>query len=113
VQLRYQARLLFSISHTCFWPPPDVQSACVRMDRREVEPLPPALAPVYVRLVKIAFSQRRKMMRKLLKAGWPETAIDRAYETAGLDRDVRAERVGREQFIAMTQVLAEGRKPAA
>jgi len=106
VQLHCVPKLLFQIPPTCFWPAPDVQSACVRMDRRLQPLLPLERVPVFVRLVKIGFSQRRKMMRKLLKAAWPEPAIDAAFETVGLSREIRAERVTLEHFITLTQLLA-------
>ena len=52
---------------------------------RRAEPLLAAEhTDLYTRVVRQAFSQRRKMMRKLLKARWPEPALEAAYAAAGL-----------------------------
>ena len=70
LQLRYEPGELFKIPADCFFPAPDVDSACVTLVRRERALLPERHAD-FERLVKLSFSQRRKMMHKLLKAVWP------------------------------------------
>jgi 16S rRNA (adenine1518-N6/adenine1519-N6)-dimethyltransferase len=105
VQLRFEPRGLFKIPPGCFFPPPDVDSACITLAKRERELLPPALRPAYVRLVKRAFSQRRKMMAKLLKQDWPAECVDSALLAVGLSSQVRAEAVSLEQFVRLTEAL--------
>jgi 16S rRNA A1518/A1519 N6-dimethyltransferase RsmA/KsgA/DIM1 with predicted DNA glycosylase/AP lyase activity len=56
-------------------------------------------------IVKRAFSQRRKMMLKLLKADWPEAGLMRAFAEVGLSPQTRAERVSVQQFVALTSLL--------
>jgi 16S rRNA (adenine1518-N6/adenine1519-N6)-dimethyltransferase len=56
--------------------------------------------------VKRGFSQRRKMMRKLLKQDWPEEKLSFAFEKVGLSPKVRAEEVSLEQFAHLTQIIA-------
>jgi 16S rRNA A1518/A1519 N6-dimethyltransferase RsmA/KsgA/DIM1 with predicted DNA glycosylase/AP lyase activity len=56
-------------------------------------------------IVKRAFSQRRKMMFKLLKTDWPEAALLRAFERIGLSPQVRAETVNVQQFVTLTSLL--------
>jgi 16S rRNA (adenine1518-N6/adenine1519-N6)-dimethyltransferase len=107
VQLRYKPRGLFRIPPGCFFPPPDVDSACITLVRRERELLPEPLRPVFVRLVKLAFSQRRKMMAKLLKQDWPAEQLDLALTALGLSPQVRAEAVSLEQFVRLTARLAQ------
>ena len=108
VQLAYEPRSWFKIPPTCFFPPPDVDSACVCLVRRERPLLPEALRRPFVRIVKRAFSQRRKMMRKLLKAEWPIAAVDSAIAALGpaVSPETRAERVSLEQFVQLTEALA-------
>ena len=72
LQLRYQFAGWFKIPPSCFFPEPDVDSACVTLIRRPVPLLQPEWRPLFVALVKRAFSQRRKMMFKLLKRDWPK-----------------------------------------
>ena len=69
--------------------------------------LPEALRGTFVRLVKRAFSQRRKMMLKLLKQDWKPEALDAAWERVGLSPQVRAEAVSLDQFVTLTRLLAE------
>ena len=69
VQLDYEARGWFKIPSSCFFPAPEVDSACVTLIRREKPLLADAHRPAFVKIVKRAFSQRRKMMLKLLRTG--------------------------------------------
>ena len=107
VQLRYEPRGLFKIPSGCFFPPPDVDSACITLVRRACELLPEALRPTFVRLVKRAFSQRRKMMVKLLKQEWPAERLEAAMSSLGLPPRIRAEVVSVEQFAELTRRLHE------
>jgi 16S rRNA A1518/A1519 N6-dimethyltransferase RsmA/KsgA/DIM1 with predicted DNA glycosylase/AP lyase activity len=45
------------------------------------------------------------MMLKLLKADWPEAALRRGFEQAGLALQTRAEEVSLEQFACLTHIL--------
>jgi 16S rRNA (adenine1518-N6/adenine1519-N6)-dimethyltransferase len=106
IQLRYAPRALIKIPRASFYPEPDVDSACVSLERRETKLIEPELRPAFVRLVKLGFSQRRKMMMKLLKQNWPAEKLETAYSELGLHPQIRAEKVNLEQFIALTRLLA-------
>src|SRR5204863_7706521 len=93
VQLQYQPFGCFKIPATCFFPRPEVDSACVTLCRRQPPLLPPALRPAFVKIVKRSFSQRRKMMLKLLSADWNEADLEPAFQHCGLQRTFRAEHV--------------------
>ena len=80
VQLDFAPRDWFKIPAGCFFPQPDVDSACVVLERRHQPFLPEELRGNFHAIVKRAFSQRRKMMLKLLKTDWPEVALVRAFE---------------------------------
>jgi 16S rRNA (adenine1518-N6/adenine1519-N6)-dimethyltransferase len=106
LRLRYHLASWFKIPPSCFFPQPEVDSACVTLERRTEPLLPAALDAVFTRVVKRGFSQRRKMMRKLLKQDWPEDKILTAFGQVGLSPQVRAEEVDLEQFALLTQTLA-------
>lgn len=106
VQLRYRPGELFRIPPGCFFPEPDVDSACVTLVRRDHELLSRDERKVFKRLVKLAFSQRRKMMLKLLKQEWPAEKLAAAFAHLGLDEKIRAEKVSLEQFVELTRMLA-------
>jgi 16S rRNA (adenine1518-N6/adenine1519-N6)-dimethyltransferase len=95
----------FRIPATCFFPPPGVTSACVRLDRR-AEPLVSAAGEAaFANLLKRAFSQRRKQLRKLLRAAWPEETLAEVWPRLGLRDDLRAEALSPEQFAALLRAL--------
>ncbi len=106
IQLRYQPKEHFKIPRSCFFPAPDVDSACVVLIRREPALLPVELEAVFDRLVKLALSQRRKMMVKLLKQQWPVEKIAAALERMKIRPDERAEKLSLEQFVELTRLLA-------
>jgi 16S rRNA (adenine1518-N6/adenine1519-N6)-dimethyltransferase len=108
VQLDFEPLGTFKIPASCFFPAPDVDSACVVLVRRAEPLLPDELRAVFQKVVKRAFSQRRKMMLKLLKQDWPEETLARAYETLGLSPQVRAESVDLNQFSGLSRMLESG-----
>ncbi|MDP7011005.1 MAG: 16S rRNA (adenine(1518)-N(6)/adenine(1519)-N(6))-dimethyltransferase RsmA [Verrucomicrobiota bacterium] len=107
VQFNYVPDSMFKISPHCFFPEPRVDSACLSLCRRNKPILPNSLQGTYTTLIKRAFSQRRKMMRKNLRGNWPDKQIDEAIATVGLDEKIRAERVTLEQFARLTELLNE------
>ncbi len=109
VQLNYEARGWFKIPAGCFFPEPEVESACVCLERRAEPLLGPERAPAFEAIVKRSFSQRRKMMRKLLQADWPAEEVDRAFarlDPGPLPAQARAETVTLEQFVGLTRLLS-------
>jgi 16S rRNA (adenine1518-N6/adenine1519-N6)-dimethyltransferase len=111
VQLNYEPQPWFKIPPSCFFPEPDVDSACFCLVRREPPPLTDDQRGVFIRLVKRSFSQRRKMMLKLLKQDWPQPRLAQEFERLNLSPQIRAEKVSREQFIQLARNLTEA--PAA
>lgn len=95
----------FRIARDCFYPPPDVDSACATLVRRTAPLLPADHIPTYLRIIKTAFSQRRKMLKKLLKAEWPEDLLTQGLESVGIAATARAETVGIESWAALTRIL--------
>ena len=106
VQLDYEPREWFKIPAGCFFPAPDVDSACVVLVRRPRPLLPGTQRADFVKIGKRAFSQRRKMMLKLLRADWPADRLARAFETLNISPQERAEKLGLEQWVSLTQLLA-------
>jgi 16S rRNA (adenine1518-N6/adenine1519-N6)-dimethyltransferase len=82
----------------------------VRLDLRS-EPLLDSTEAVRVfeNLVRRAFSQRRKMIPKLLRQDWPAERLQEAFAQAGVDPKWRAEDVTLDQYVAMAQVLSGAR----
>ena len=102
---RYEPRGWFKIPASCFFPEPNVASACVALIRRPEPLLNQAQTKAFTKIVKRAFSQRRKMMFKLLKEDWPEAKLDQAFAYVKLSRQARAETISLEGFAELTKAL--------
>jgi 16S rRNA (adenine1518-N6/adenine1519-N6)-dimethyltransferase len=105
MQLHYEPVEWFKIPASCFFPEPDVDSACVVLQRRAVALLPEEEQEPLVRIVKRSFSQRRKMMAKLLKQDWAPAKLEAAFAELKLPAQARAEAVGLDQFVRLARLL--------
>ena len=106
VQLDYEPRGWFKIPAGCFFPAPDVDSACVVLVRRQTPLLPENQHADFVKIVKRAFSERRKMMLKLLKQDWPIEKLEMAFDELKISPQERAEKLRLEQFVELVRMLA-------
>ena len=106
VQLDFEPRDSFKIAKGCFFPEPDVDSACVVLDRRVTPLLSENQRETFVKIVKRAFSQRRKMMLKLLREDWPIEKLERAFAELKIPVQERAEKLRLEQFVHLTESLS-------
>jgi 16S rRNA (adenine1518-N6/adenine1519-N6)-dimethyltransferase len=106
VQVRYEFHAMFKIPPGCFFPAPDVDSACVTLLRRPAALVPADQSRAFEKIVKRGFSQRRKMMLKLLKADWPLAHLQGAFDALGISPQARAETLTLEQFVRLTQMLS-------
>lgn len=107
VQLRYQPVGIFRVPAACFFPAPDVDSACVTLERR-IEPLLPiSLEPIFDKIVRQSFSQRRKIMFKLLKNFSTAAELNSAFLEAKIPVQARAETVKLDQFIQLANFLSQ------
>lgn len=66
IQAYYEGKYLFTVDKSCFSPPPKVQSGVIRLVRK-IDQTWPCDERLFRRVVKQAFSQRRKMLRNSLK----------------------------------------------
>jgi 16S rRNA (adenine1518-N6/adenine1519-N6)-dimethyltransferase len=99
LQWRYHMELLFMVPPAAFDPPPQVDSAIVRMIPI-AQPLDCDAAKLE-QVVAKAFSQRRKVLRNCVAGMFTENdLID-----AGLDPQARPEAVPMEQFVALANRL--------
>ena len=106
VQLDFEPRGLFKIPPGCFFPSPDVDSACVTLVRRDQPLLAEEQRKIFHRLVKQSFSQRRKMMLKLLKQDWPKEKLELAFAALNISLQERAEKLSLQQFVALTEKIS-------
>lgn len=106
--LFYQTADWFRVPRGCFFPEPDVDSACLALVRRDEPPMSATETPTYLRLVKRAFGQRRKTLAKSLSGEWSSAAIAEALPSVGIDLKARPEELGVPEFVALAKALAGG-----
>ncbi|MGY4643615.1 16S rRNA (adenine1518-N6/adenine1519-N6)-dimethyltransferase [Cellulomonas sp. URHB0016] len=100
------ARRTATVGRTVFWPVPNVDSALVRLDRRQ-PPTTTATRQEVFAVVDAAFAQRRKMLRPALAAlAGSADAAERALRAAGVDPQARGERVDVDGFARIAEQLA-------
>lgn len=95
VDLLCEAKLLFKVSPKVFTPPPRVESAIVKLVFRKT-PLYPIPIETIENVCRIAFNQRRKMIRSSLKPLFSNPA--EVLEKMGINPNLRAENLTTEQF---------------
>ncbi len=105
MQAYYDVELLFVLNQEDFSPPPKVKSAVLRFERKENFQLG-AEEKAFFRTVKTAFNQRRKTLRNALSSLINKNAI---ASIPYLDK--RAETLGWQQFVELTNSIAEAHKP--
>jgi 16S rRNA (adenine1518-N6/adenine1519-N6)-dimethyltransferase len=99
LQAFYEVEYLFEVPPEVFAPPPKVTSAVIRAKRNQVQTLECDEA-LFRRVVKQAFSMRRKTLRNALKPlGLDETL------KADEQLDLRAERLGVDDFVLLTNKI--------
>jgi 16S rRNA (adenine1518-N6/adenine1519-N6)-dimethyltransferase len=100
-QLHYHVTLAHIVSSRCFFPAPKVESAVVALNRREPRVKLEPEAP-FREVIRAGFSQRRKMLRKLMtKFPGGDTALLAARAPA----TARAEELTLEQWIVVANAL--------
>ncbi|MEO5660213.1 MAG: 16S rRNA (adenine(1518)-N(6)/adenine(1519)-N(6))-dimethyltransferase RsmA [Polaromonas sp.] len=101
LQWRYAMEAVLLIGPQAFDPPPRVQSAVVRMAPRED---PAAVDPERLRdIVRVAFSQRRKLLRHTLGRWLDEHAFAGKFDTQR-----RAEEVPVDEYLALAAANEKG-----
>jgi 16S rRNA (adenine1518-N6/adenine1519-N6)-dimethyltransferase len=104
VQAFYRTEFLFGVKPGSFNPPPKVQSAVIRLTRRD-EPLG-CDEQRFRTLVRTAFGQRRKMLRNTMTGFFPKEILSQdSFFTQ------RPEQLGVADFVRLTD-LSMGRGPA-
>lgn len=102
LQAWYDIEYLFTVGSGAFNPPPKVQSAVIRLTRNSRVSLG-CDEKLFRMVVKTAFGQRRKTLRNSLKPIIASTGS--GVDTTNPVFDLRPERLGVEEFIALTNLL--------
>src|SRR6266566_8750146 len=104
VQLDHRVQYLRAIGASVFFPKPDVDSALVRILPRDRLELPPRDDELLQKLIRLGFSQRRKQLKKLLRAQVSDW--DAAARNLDFDPKARAEELSLLQWIGLANHAA-------
>ncbi len=103
-----QSEMLFYVPRDSFLPPPKVNSEVIQLTVRDNPPVQVENEAFFFKVVKAAFSQRRKTAENSISSGLgiPKAVVAQALEEAGLEKTVRAEKLTMEDFATLSQILS-------
>ena len=106
IAVRYYSdpKILFQVSRGSFLPTPDVDSTVIRLDVRDRPPVEVGSEEQFFKVVRAAFSQRRKTLPNTLSAGLgiPKAQAIEMLEKAGIPTNLRAEQLTLDQFALLS-----------
>lgn len=111
VMVQYAATVAraFDVGRHAFVPAPEVDSTILHLIPYEKRPIQAQSDAVLRRVVKAAFSQRRKTLRNsLFSLGCDKALIKQALEAASIEDSRRAETLSVAEFVALADAFYEG-----
>ncbi|RLC81076.1 MAG: ribosomal RNA small subunit methyltransferase A [Chloroflexi bacterium] len=107
VQFYSKPRIVCHLPAGAFYPPPEVDSAVVKLEVLPEPRLPPEEEQVFFRIVRAGFGERRKTLRNSLSRGLnlPVTQVEEALAAASIDPQRRAESLSVEEWLALYEKL--------
>lgn len=111
VMVQYAATVAraFDVGRHAFVPAPEVDSTILHLIPYEKRPIQAQSDAVLRRVVKAAFSQRRKTLRNSLSSlGCDKALIKQTLEAASIEDSRRAETLSVAEFVALADAFYEG-----
>ena len=100
-----RAKVVGAVPRTVFYPPPNVDSALIRIDRHVAPPVIVPSPDALFTIVRAGFAQRRKMLRRALQPQLGDRTIA-VLEEAGVDPRSRAESLDLDAWAAVARAAA-------
>lgn len=108
VILQYHAHVykMVDVKRHMFFPVPNVDSAVIRIEKRETPLLNASLEPLFIDIVKASFKQKRKTILNNLHEGFglSKEHITHILEQVKIKPDTRAEALMQKEFIQLAEV---------
>ncbi|RKS73482.1 23S rRNA (adenine-N6)-dimethyltransferase [Actinomadura pelletieri DSM 43383] len=98
-------RLGMRVPRDRFRPVPRVDSAVLRLDRRDRPLLPAAAMGAYVRCVEVGFTGVGGTLHASLRRVYPRARVDAAFAVAGVPRGAVVAHVHPDRWVALARVL--------
>ena len=104
VQYNAECELICTVPASAFYPPPQVESAVVRLHPRQCSPA--AADPRHLEmLVKLGFAAKRKMLRNNLKSVVESDRLVALLSQLGVNPQARAEDLSVSQWVSLSNLL--------
>ncbi len=109
VQFYGQPEIVARIPAGAFVPPPQVDSAVVRIDTFPAPPVDVADTQTFFRVVRAGFGQKRKQLKNALSAGLglPAAQTSAALARAGVDPRRRAQTLSLDEWAGLARELSD------
>jgi 16S rRNA (adenine1518-N6/adenine1519-N6)-dimethyltransferase len=109
VQYYAKPEIVANVPPNCFMPRPNVGSAVIKLTRHTETPVNVKNEAFMFKLVRAAFSQRRKTLQNSINNS-PELTLNKekvlaALDQMGLSQTVRGEALSLEQFAELSNIL--------
>lgn len=115
VQFYGRPRIIARVPASAFYPVPKVDSAIVRIDPHEQQPLAQDEVAAFFDVVRAGFAQRRKQLRNALihGLGLPAEQVVQAMKGAGIDEQRRAQTLSISEWLTLYRALGGKVDPSA
>lgn len=104
-----EAQTLFGVPRTSFLPPPNVDSAVIKLTLRDIPPVEVKDEKLFFQIVKACFAQRRKILINTVcnTLGLDKNVFREALNKVGIPETVRGEALTMEQLASIANELCE------
>lgn len=107
IQYRASTTKVLDVSRNCFYPAPNVDSAVIRIDLYDNPPYRALNEDLFFKLIRLAFSQRRKTLANNLSLKFEKDVIGKLFSKLNLEANVRSEQLSLETFVNMANCLSQ------
>ncbi|MBC7264226.1 MAG: ribosomal RNA small subunit methyltransferase A [Chloroflexi bacterium] len=109
VQFYARPKIIAHISRHSFYPPPEVDSALVRLDLYETPPYDVPEPGIFFDIVRAGFGQRRKQLRNSLARGLGLTTeqVVKLLNNCGINPTHRAEDLSLDEWACLSRALVK------
>ena len=102
----YDSKILRKVPPQVFHPPPKIDSSFIYMKLKEAYP-PADVLKVMSRVVRTAFSQRRKKAFKLISSSFNKGDMSEMFKSCGITENDRAEHISIDQYVKLSGLILE------
>lgn len=103
LQAYYEISREFRVSPESFWPKPKVDSVVLKLVPLIMPRVNIKNQKLFEKVVRAAFSSRRKMLGNSLQSGFSKEVVIQALSMSGIDSKRRAETLSVEEFAKLTE----------